>query len=614
MSLNINPLRVVEVRDPRTVIRDKEYAILKGGAAGGVSWKQYTTTSVSNTSIQFSTPPPNFKTWIDRKQYMVLPVRIVLTSNAPNGFPLLRPSYDAPRAFPISRSLSTLAVNINNTAVSINMADVISGLLRFNTTSCLKEHEYSMTPSALDESQEYNDLVGSVRNPLGFYEDSNQESVMGRGGYNYYTIVSNSVSQAVIDCIFVEPIFLSPFYFGQGNGTAFIGVQDMSWNLTFVNSPGFAMWSHNQYGTDAPGAITGSQVAFNNFSTLPGGNFTYGAIVPSLLFNYITPQELQHIPSSLTYSYFDVARYFSDFSSLGAGASTQLTSNTIILQSIPRRIYIWARNNNSVLQSSPNYTDTFLSLAQINPLQVSWNNYNGTFSGATAWDIYKMSVKNHCNLSWTEWSGGPVYAKGSFATQIGTVGSPICIEMGTDIGLGDTEAPGMLGQYQLQITVNMTNTNQTNSVTPTLVICVVSEGTFTIVDNRALQQVGVISAQDVLDAKQNLPMYIDYDLIQEVNGGNFFSGIKKFGQNILDKITPYAKKAFEFAKKAAPYVKTGFDVARFALPLLGLGDGEQGGVLIGDQEYRHGSSMVGGAPVGGKMMKRRALKNRLRRM
>ena len=37
--------------------------------------------------------------------------------------------------------------------------------------------------------------------------------------------------------------------------------------------------------------------------------------------------------------------------SLGAGASAQLTSNTIILQSIPRRIYIWARNNNSVLKS-----------------------------------------------------------------------------------------------------------------------------------------------------------------------------------------------------------------------------------------------------------------------
>ena len=149
MSLSINLLRVVEVRDPRTVIREKEYAILKGGAAGGVSWKQYTTTSVSNSSIQFSTPPPNFKTWIDRKQYFVLPVRIVLNAAVPNANNLLRAEYDAPRAFPISSSISTLAVSINNTSVSINMSDVIQGLLRYNTGQYLKEHEYSMTPSQL---------------------------------------------------------------------------------------------------------------------------------------------------------------------------------------------------------------------------------------------------------------------------------------------------------------------------------------------------------------------------------------------------------------------------------------------------------------------------------
>ena len=115
------------------------------------------------------------------------------------------------------------------------------------------------------------------------YGDSNQESVTNRGGFPYFTIVSNTLSQAVIDCVFTEPIFLSPFYFGQGNATAFIGVQDLSWNFTFVSSPGFRMWSHNPLGAAAPGAITGSQVAFNNFSTLPGGNFTYGAIVPSLI-------------------------------------------------------------------------------------------------------------------------------------------------------------------------------------------------------------------------------------------------------------------------------------------------------------------------------------------
>jgi hypothetical protein len=616
MSLNLTPLKVVEVRDPRTVIRDKEYAILKGGAAGGISWKPYTTTSVSNTSIQYSTPPPNFKTFIDRKMYHVLPTRIVFNSSAPNSNNLLRAGYDAPRAFPISSATSTLSVSLNNTAVSINMADVIHGLLRFNTGQHLKEHEYSMTPSALDMSQEYNDLAGSIKNPLGQYGDSNQDSVTNRGGYSLYTIVSNTPSQAVIDAIFVEPIFLSPYYWGQGNATAFIGIQDMSWNFTFVNNPANRMWSHNQYGVNAPGVITSSQIAFNNFQNLPGGNFTYKTIVPQLLFNYITPQELQHIPREMTYSYFDVARYFSDFPSINPGDTGTLISNTIVLQSIPRRFYIWARNNNAILQSSPNYTDTYLSLAQINPLQISWNNYNGTFSNATAWDIYKMSVKNHCNLSWNEWSGGPVYSNGAFANLIGTVGSPIAIEMGTDIGLKETEAPGMLGQFQLQVTLNVVNTNQTNSITPTLVICVVSEGTFTILDNRSVSQIGVVSAQDVLDAKQHLSDYIDYESIQEINGGNFLSGLKKFGHNLFEGIKSGALKAYEIGKKIAPYVKTGLDIAQTAAkfaPLLGLGD--EGGVLLGDVQrgYDYGGAPVGGTPVGGRMMSRTRLRKRLRR-
>jgi len=607
--LNLTPLKVVEVRDPRTVIRDKEYAILKGGSAGGVSWKQYTTTSVSNTSIQFSTPPPNFNTWIDRKQYFLLPVRITLNSTAPNANNLLRAGYDALRAFPISGSISTLSVSINNTSVSVNMSDLIHGLLRFNTGQHLKEHEYSMTPSALDMSQEYNDLLGSVRNPLGQYGDSNQESVMGRGGFSNYTIVSNTPGEAIIDCLLCEPIFLSPFYFGSGNGTAFIGVQDMSWNFTFVNNPAFRMWSHNPSGANAPGPINAGNVQFNNFT---GPAFSYQSIVPSLLFNYITPQALQTIPRQMTYSYFDVARYFSDFSPIAPGASSQLTSNTIVLQSIPRRIYIWARDNNATLNADCTRTDTFLAVQKLNPLQISWNNYNGTFTGASSWDMYKMSVKNHLNLSYNEWSGGPVYTNGSLTTRIGTVGSPICIEMGTDIGLSDTEAPGMLGQYSLQVTLNVVNANQSRTVNPVLVVCVISEGTFTILDNRSVSQIGVITAQDVLDAKQNLSDYVDYELIQEVNGGNFFSGLKAFGSKIMDSLRTAGRKAYQIGKKIAPYVKTGIDVAKTLAPYLaGLGEGEyDGGVLIGDQERY---SQYGGAPVGGKMISRNKLRSRLRR-
>ena len=604
MSLNITPISVVEVMDPRLLTRKPQYAILKGGAAGGISWKKYTTTSVSNSSIQFSTPPPNARVFVDRKLYFLLPVRITLTSSAPNAFPLLRAGYDAPRSFPIASSISTLAATINNTTVSMNMADVIQGLLRFNTGEYLKEHDYSMTPSAMDMSQEYNDVFGGVRDPLQQYASSNQESVTNRGAFSMYKIVTNTPSQAVIDCVFCENLYLSPFYFGNGQGTAFFGVQDMSFNFTFVSNPAFRMWSHNPSGANAPGAITGGSVQFNNFS-----GFSYADTVPALLFNYISPQNIQHIPPSLTYSYFNVARYFSDFSSIAPNAQGTLTSNTIVLQSIPRRIYIWARSNNEELNNDCTRTDTFLSVQKYNPLQLSWNNYNGTFAGATAWDLYKMSVSNHCNLSWTEWSGGPVYSNGSFSTQIGTVGSPICVELAKDVGIGADEAPGMIGQFALQVTLNVVNTNQTRSVTPTLVICVVSEGTFTILENRAVQSIGVVSAQDVLEAKQNLSDFVDYQDIQEVNGGNFFNGLKAFGSKIMDALKSAGKKAYELYGKAKPYIEKGMEYAEKYGPMIaglaaGLGDEEYGGVLVGDQEeYSHG----------GRSIARSKIKRRLRR-
>lgn len=600
MSLNLTPLKIVEVRDPRTVIREKEYAVLKGGSQ--VSWKPYTTTSVSSSSIQFSTPPPSPKIFIDRKQYIQLPVRITLNCAAPNAFPILRAGYDAPRAFPITSSVSTLSVNINNTAVSLNMSDVIPSLLRFNTTQFLKEHDYSMTPSCLDQYQEYIDGVGTVRNPLGQYGDSNDESVMGRGGFAQYNIVSNTPSQAIIDCLFTEPIFLSPFYFGSGNSSAFIGVQTMDWNFSFIPNAYTRMWSHAIGGASNPGAITSGSVLFTGFS--PAFTIPNAPILPQLLFNYITPQELQSIPSAMEYSYFNIDRYPTDYSQSAVAPNTSLTmvSNNIQLQSIPRRMYIFARNSNAVLQGNsvlaggPNFTDTFMSLSD---LRVNWNNQSGLFSSATQQDLYKMSIKNHCNLSWTQWSGGPVY-KEAFPIKVGTVGSIICVEFGTDIGLGDTESPGVLGTYQLQINVTAKNINQTNPVYPTLYIVVVSEGVFNILDNRSVSQIGVLSKQDILDAQQHISEYVDYETIQDINGGNFLSGIGKFGQNLIEKIRPYIKKAKDIYKKISPYVKT---AANFAPLLLGLGD----------EEY-DGGAPVGGELIGGKMMRRSRLKSRLRRV
>lgn len=64
MSLSYNPLNPVLVRDPITDVgTTKDYAILKGG--NQVSWKRYTTTSISQSAITFSTPPPSGNVFVD---------------------------------------------------------------------------------------------------------------------------------------------------------------------------------------------------------------------------------------------------------------------------------------------------------------------------------------------------------------------------------------------------------------------------------------------------------------------------------------------------------------------------------------------------------------------
>ena len=629
MSYNLNPLHTVQCRVPVTEINNERfYAILRGGAQ--VTYKPFTTNSISTSSIQFTCPPPNPNIIVDRSLQMNLPVRMVFNVATPNANVVYRSGYDAPRFMPVSSAINTLQVNLNNTAVSINMSDVIHALLRYNTTQKLKGHKYSTSPSCPDQSQNYSDLQGAIRNPLASYGDSNDENVLGRGGF-LYQIVANTTSQLVIDAVFTENLFISPFDWGCSEVGGFIGLQTMDFNITFVGNPANRMWSHDNSGVNAPGVITSSAVAFNNFSSIYNAPFSYdaGLAVPQLLFRYITPNELQAIPRSVCYPYFTVDRYPYDFNStIAANQAGTIVSNNIQLKSIPRRIYIYARNSNSVLQSSPIYTDTYLGITGI---RLNWNNYSGLLSNATAYDLYSMSVKNHCNMSWEQWSGGPVYQTGSASNQIGTVGSVLCISMAEDVGLSDTEAPGLLGTYQLQLEIDVINTNQTNSITPTLYIVVVSEGTFTIENNRSVSQIGVISKMDILEAKQHQSPFIDYHDIMKVNGGNFLSGVKRFGQNIWKNVKPYVRSAVKLGKKIYPYAKAAYNTARAVAPLLiGLGEGGSmagngsytGGELVGGQQedyqmLRSSHPMHGSRQMpqdGGRMVSRKHLEQRLQRM
>lgn len=608
MSLSFQKLNVVEVRDPRTILTNvRDYAVLKSGSQ--TTWKAYTTTSVSQSSIQFSCPPPSGSVIVDRKQYFYLPVRLTFTGIPLVGFPLLRAGRDAPRSYPISSSIDTYQISINNQSVAVNLADVIQALLHYNTDCKLKNLDYSMTPTCPDQSQNYGDLFEAVRSPLGNYADSNDESVMGRGGFAGMVVIQNPVQTilgtvltAIVDCAFCEPIFLSPFYWGHHNASGFYNVNTMDFNITFLSQAANRMWSHDNSDGNSP--ISNITAVFGNSAL--GGPTSFGnngGNSPLMLFEYITPQESQMGLSpnmNITYPYFDIQRYATDqATSLPVPTPQTFPSNNIQLSSVPRRIYIFARMKNQDLYSSSTNTDTFFQITNVN---IQFLNKNGLLSSATSQQLYKMCVKNHCNMSWTQWSGGPAHASVQFPTgtspiadtTIGTIGSVVCVEFGTDIGLDSLSAPGKLEQCMLSVVVQAVNVSG-NIINPTLYVVPILEGTFTISGlGRAHTQIGVISSKDILDAASS--PFINYNDVQDVNGGDFLSSLKQFGESILSGL----RTAHDFIKNNKilskglsfiphPLGQVGSKVA----DALGYGDGE-------------------GVMVGGKMMSRKSLRDRLR--
>jgi hypothetical protein len=593
--LALNPLRTIKVLDPRVMIsNERTYAILEGGQQ--VSYKAYTTTSVSSDSIQFSAAPPSPQIIVDRKIYLTLPVRLYFSTNAPvAGKPLLRAGMDGPRAYPIASSISNIAAVLNNSTITMNTSDVIQPLLRYNTGQQLKIGDYSLTPSMLDQAQNYSDLYLSNRSPLQFYSDTVDGVGESRSAFPF-TIVFNNENEACVDMVVTEQLMLPPLYWGSGNMGGFIHLQTFDLNINFLAATPYRMWSHDEVSDPAsiPGPITGGKFAFANFESIAALAWSYPeAAQPTLNFCYITPRELSSIPRSVTYPYFTIDRYPTPINDIDPGANYSISCGNIQLGSIPRRIYVAVRPDNNVLAANPNTPDVF---ASIDKISVNWGNSSGLLASATKNQLYCMSLKNHLNQTWVQWSGSAVNSagvpfvsggtsnppvKGVGGLRIGTCGGPLCIEMSTDIGLNSSECPGQLGNYMLQIDIQGKNCNLSKKVKLTAYIIIVSEGIFTLESNQGIAQIGVVSKTDVLTAQQHISDYINYEDIQEVYGGasgNFLTGIKKFGKNLWHSLKPKLQAAYEVGKKALPYASTALNVARF------LAAGKGGSYAGGEME------------------------------
>jgi hypothetical protein len=490
-------------------------------------------------------------------------LKITLDGTAPVGQNLIQSGFDSLCSHPIAKMTDNLIVNINGVSATVtNQFQYIDALLRYNNE--FKDGQFSLAPSAPDMAQRYQSLSNSIRNNLAPYTDSNDEATMGNGGFRVVN-VTNSNTQAVYTVEVTEPIFVSPLIFGiSGEYPGFLGINKFTMNMTWASQNILQrIWRHNNDSGSTINTVTVEQ---------------YDA--PEYLCKFITPQ-LVELPRSVSYQYFRIQSDNKDASaSLAPNATTTLSSDNLEYGQVPKHLYVFVRRRDVDLDFTQ--PDAYCGITR---LRVRFANDDQIYN-ANQEQLYMMSRMNGLDMNFTQFGGRFCeYVGGAAPEFFGGIGSVIKVRLGKDIGLPDDVAPSVNGKFQIKIEVDCVNLNQVDSYVPSLFVIGVLEGTAVIQNGSMQLNTGVLSRREALEAHK-MPKIDLYNEEKHMSGA---------GASFLGAIGDFLGKAGRKALKGLDYLD------EQVCPKV---------EKLNKQLKKRGK---GGILIGGQMMSRSQLRDRLHR-
>ena len=518
--------KTVLVRDSTIgdITSDIDFAVKSG--ASQTTYQRFPSTSSSNSALIFNVQVPSENVVIGRDLLLTTGLTFTLQcANVPAGQLCFNYGVtDALQAFPLNSLLTTATVQINNTTVSINLQDVLPSLLRMNNSRELYRYN-STTPSLPDQAYgEYANAVTSNNNPLAGYENASYDvDQVPRGAHplGYASIVHNItaggtdaslVSTNVLDTwtliistVVTEPLFLSPFIFGEPefNCQGLLGINNMSFTLNVDSSCKRAFSSATNYITSiALGANGQNGFVAASIGTIPAQT------QPSLLFRFLSTQPSDLVQTKNIVPYLDFPRYLTNSANAptiagwaggeSIAATAQLTSSNLQINQIPDLFIINIRKPMS--QQTIHDATAFLT---INNISINLNNQSGLLSSASQYDLWRMSVKNGSTQSWLEFCGvsnhSTVTGTGSLYA---TTGSLLIINPAYDLSLPDYISCGSLGNYNFQFQCNVSN-QFSAAIQPEIVVITANSGIFTTQQGVSAVYTGILTKEMVLSAKSH---------------------------------------------------------------------------------------------------------------
>ncbi|NCX04185.1 MAG: hypothetical protein EBW68_00165, partial [Actinobacteria bacterium] len=349
--------------------------------------------------------------------------------NAPvnSGVGELHLPYGALRPFPLSTCTNALTVSINGSSSTVQLRDVMSGILRTMPKEYL-EKEATEAPSQLDNAWVLvsdntlgtDTYMATSAQPLSScYNCPNGTS---RASFVPVSYVEGGLlgDEAIFEV--TEPILCSPMTL-SAEETWLANVNILTVLYVYSNLGDMCV-----YGT----VTTATDTLLPKYP--PSYNVELVEGSASLIFAVATiDNRVIVVPPVVNYPYSKPEQHSTHLKpwvlpiSKGEVQNTDTVVSQIQLSYTPALIYIYAqvppiiRAENAVALNNP-YADAFYSLGsasgsttaglvydtQQNVLSIRWNRREGFLKGATIQDLYRISVSNGYQSSFNDWLASPI--------------------------------------------------------------------------------------------------------------------------------------------------------------------------------------------------------------
>jgi hypothetical protein len=408
-----------------------------------------------------------------------------------------------------------------------------------------------MTPSLPDQVYvDFKQASGTANNPMGGIKNGSYDIDQTPRGAHPCKIsifhknaagqivntspVSASIQDTwdvVIQTVVTEPLFLSPFIWGnpEFNSQGIMGINNMVFTINVdttlkrMMSCGMASAAGRAYpvaisaGTTAYPAIV-DQVGNVLQEAIPANPLlfqcpNFGGIQaptqPSLLVKFLSVQPSDLLQSKNVVPYMSYPRYITSTVGggvLNAGQSRTLTSSNLQLNQLPDLFIITVRKPMAEQKiTDPNF---FLKIQSVS---VNLNNQSGLLSSASPEQLWRLSERNGSTQNWIEFCGVTVGNKAVFnqannaylygqGVPLGTIGSVLVLDPSLDLSLPDYLSSGSMGNYNFQFSIQVYNQSG-QDFTPEICVICVNSGIMVTDRGTTTTFTGILTKEMVLTAK-----------------------------------------------------------------------------------------------------------------